>query len=211
MPPDRRGGGRSVSEPGFFDVVLGQRAHRELRPDPVPDAVIEQVLEAATHAPSAENRQPWVFVVVRDEATRQAISALTARAWDGGGREHSRATLSPPFLAAVEAWAMGGLGAAPVHVVVTGDTTLSPAALLPSSVFPAVQNLLLAAGAVGLGSLLSTLPLVAGREFADLLALPEHLVPLALIPLGYPARTLGPARRIPVATKTYRDRFGQAW
>jgi nitroreductase len=200
-----------MTEPGFFDVVLGQRAHRELRPDPVPDAVIERVLEAATHAPSAENRQPWVFIVVRDEATRQAIGGFSAHAWDTAGREHSRATLTPPFLAAVEAWAMGGLAAAPVHIVVAGDTTLAPANLLPSSVFPAVQNLLLAAGAVGLGSLLSTLSLVAGRQFADLLALPDNLVPLALIPLGYPARTLGPARRIPVAAKTYRDRFGQPW
>jgi len=200
-----------VSDPGFFDVVLGQRAHRQLRPDPVPDTLIERVLEAATHAPSAENRQPWVFIVVRDEATRQAIGAFTARAWDTAGREHSRATLTPRFLAEVDAWAMGGLAEAPVHVVVAGDTTLSPAALLPSSVFPAVQNLLLAAQAVGLGSLLSTLSLVAGGEFAELLALPEYLIPLALIPLGYPARTLGPARRIPVAAKTYRDRFGQAW
>ena len=56
-----------------------------------------------------------------------------------------RATLTPRFLAEVDAWAMGGLAEAPVHVVVAGDTTLSPAALLPSSVFPAVQNLLLAA------------------------------------------------------------------
>jgi nitroreductase len=195
----------------FFDVVLSQRAHRALRPDPVPDDLIEQVLEAAVHAPSAENRQPWAFVVVRDPAQREAIASLTAATWEGGAREHLRPNLAPGLMDDVDRWATGGLAAAPVHVVVGGDTSLAPEMLLPSSVYPAVQNLLLAALAVGLGSLMSTLSIASGPAFRRLLGLPDHIVPLALVPLGYPARPLGPPRREPFAGRTYRDRWGQAW
>jgi len=195
----------------FFDVVLSQRAHRALRPDRVPDELIEQVLEAAVHAPSAENRQPWAFVVVRDPSLRGAIAEMTAATWEAGAREYSRPNLTPGLLDEVDRWATGGLAAAPVHVVVCGDTSLAPEMLLPSSIYPAVQNLLLAALAVGLGSLMSTLSIVSGPAFRELLGLPDHVVPLALVPLGYPARPLGPPRREPFAGRTYRDRWGQPW
>ena len=192
--------------PEFFDVVLGQRAYRSLRPDAVPDELVTRVLEAATHAPSAENHQPWEFVVVRDEATRTAIGRLTQELWEAAGREHSRG-LPPAFFAAVDAWATGGLAAAPVHVVVCGDTTRCPEPQLPSSIYPAVQNLLLAAGALGLGSLMSTLPVVNRAAFSPLLGLPDHVVAMALVPLGWPVRALGPARREPVAGHTHYDRW----
>jgi nitroreductase len=191
----------------FFDVVLGQRAYRALLPDPVPDDVVTKVLVAATHAPSAENHQPWEFVVVRAPATREAIGRLTQDVWEAGGREHSRG-LPPRFFEAVDRWATGGLAAAPVHVVVCGDTTRCPESLLPSSIFPAVQNLLLAAVAVGLGSLMSTLSVVNRAALAPLLGLPDHVVPLALVPLGWPARPLGPAHREPVETHTHLERWG---
>ncbi|HEX2737494.1 MAG TPA: nitroreductase family protein, partial [Acidimicrobiia bacterium] len=71
----------------FFDVVMRQRAHRSFTDEPVSDDEIAQLLHAATRAPSAENRQPWEFVVVRDAGLRAAIGALTQRAWDGGGRQ----------------------------------------------------------------------------------------------------------------------------
>jgi nitroreductase len=193
--------------PEFFDVVLGQRAYRSLRPDPVPDEVVTRVLEAATHAPSAENHQPWEFVVVRDQATREAIGRVTQGLWEAAGREHSRG-LPPAFFAAVDHWATGGLAAAPVHVVVCGDTSRCPEPQLPSSIYPAVQNLLLAALALGLGSLMSTLPVVDRAAFRPLLGLPDHIVPMALVPLGWPARPLGPARREPVAEHTHHDRWG---
>ena len=192
--------------PEFFDVVIGQRAYRRLRPDPVPDELVRRVLEAATHAPSAENHQPWEFVVVRDPAIRGAIGDLTRGLWDAAGREHSRG-LPPRFFAAVDEWATEGLAAAPVHVVVCGDTTRCPEAQLASSIFPAVQNLLLAALAVGLGSLMSTLPVVNRDAFAPLLGLPPQVVPMALVPLGFPERPLGPARRDPVEAHLHHDRW----
>ena len=194
-----------------MDFLLRQRAYRDLRADPVPDEMIERILEAATHAPSAENKQPWEFVVVTDAPTRAAIGSMTQRMWDAGGREHAAAHVNPRMLAAVERWATGGLAVAPVHIVVCGDTARVPEALLPSSIYPAVQNLLLAAIELGLGSLLSTLPVFAGPAFASLLGLPDHVIPMALVPIGYPVRPLGPARREPVASKTHRDRWSVPW
>jgi nitroreductase len=145
--------------------------------------------------------------VVRDQATREAIGRVTQGLWEAAGREHSRAGLSPAFFAAVDHWATGGLAAAPVHVVVCGDTTRCPDAQLPSSIFPAVQNLLLAAGALGLGSLMSTLPVLNRAAFSPLLDLPDHIVPMALVPLGWPVRPLGPPGREPVAGHTHHDRW----
>jgi len=195
----------------FFEVVDGQRACRAFRPDPVDDELIERVLRAATHAPSAENRQPWVFVVVGDPQLRAGIGELSRRAWEAGGRAHSETRLSPALLAEVDRGARGGLAGAPVQVVVGADTRLGHPAALGASIFPAVQNLLLAAGALGLGSAVTTLPLVAGEELAALVGLPAEVVPMAVVPLGWPARPLGPPRRAPLRDKAHRDRFGSPW
>lgn len=195
----------------FFEVVLSQRACRSFAPDPVPDELVEQVLEAATHAPSAENRQPWAFVVVRDEKRRAVLGELTRRAWEGGGRRHSESRLTAGLLADVDQGATGGVAAAPVMVVVCGDTRTVSAAVLDASIFPAVQNLLLAAGALGLGSTLTTLPLAFGAELSEALALPDEVRAMAVVPIGYPARPLGTPRREPVSAKAHRERFGAGW
>ena len=193
--------------PEFFDVVLGQRAYRSLLPDPVPDELVTRVLEAATHAPSAENHQPWEFVVVRDEATRTAIGRLTQELWEAAGREHSRG-LPPAFFAAVDAWATGGLAAAPVHVVVCGDTTRCPEPQLPSSIYPAVQNLLLACRAFGLGATLTTLLCMEEPKVRTLLAIPDDWVTAAYLPIGYPVgRGFGSLSRKPVEAVTFLDRW----
>src|SRR5438309_6258396 len=144
--------------PEFFDVVRRQRACRSFSDEPVSDDVIEQALAAATFAPSAENRQPWVFVVVRDSGRRSAIGELTRRAWRGGGRRWSEARLTPGLLADVHQGAEGGISAAPVLIVVCAEVDAVDEVTVAASIFPAVQNLLLAANALGLGSALTTLP-----------------------------------------------------
>src|SRR3954454_23916161 len=106
--------------PDFFEVALNQRACRAFSDERVPEQVVEQVLEAAVHAPSAENKQPWVFVVVREPERRAAIGELTRRAWRGGGRSFSEGRIDPRFLAEVDRGAEGGVAAAPVIVVVCG-------------------------------------------------------------------------------------------
>jgi nitroreductase len=200
-----------TGSPEFFSVVRTQRAHRAFTDDPVSDELIERVLEAATFAPSAENTQPWVFVVVRDAAARGRIGELNRQAWEGGGRDFSRPRLTPEVFAKVEAGATGGIANAPVLVVVCGDTSRCVEAVVEASVWPAVQNLLLAAQALGLGAALTTITTVFGDELRTLLALPDHVRPLAVVPLGWPAKQLAPPRRAPVAEKTYRERYGAPW
>ncbi len=197
--------------PDFFDVVLKQRACRAFRPDAVDDALVERVLEAATFAPSAENKQPWVFVVVRDPERRAAIGDLNRRAWEGGAKSHSESRLTPTLLDEVDRGAQGGIAGAPVLVVVGGDTRLGDRRVLAASVFPAVENMLLAAGALGLGAALTTLPLVFGDELAEIVGFPFEVQPIAVVPLGWPARPMGPPKRLPVAEKAHRDAFGSPW
>jgi nitroreductase len=192
----------------FFDVVLHQRACRAFADRPVPDAMVELCLRAATHAPSAENRQPWVFVVLRDDAQRNRVAALTRRAWREGGRAHSEGRLSAGLLNEVDQGAETGMEGAPVLVVVCGDRALGLETTLPSSVYPSIQNLLLAANAVGLGSAMTTLATMFSAELAGVLELPDTVVPMAVIPLGWPARPLGPPRRLPVAERAHLDRYG---
>jgi nitroreductase len=194
----------------LFAVMRAQRAHRALRPDPVPDATIERLLDAAVRAPSAENRQPWVFVVVRDPGLRARIADATRRLWETLARDVARARLPPRLWADVDRWATGGLGQAPVVIVVCGDGSILAGDALAASIFPATQNLLLAAEALGLGSLLSTLPTLGG-DLAAVLGLPEHVRPMAVVPVGWPVRPLPPARRVPFRAKTFRDRHGQPW
>ena len=195
----------------FFDVVLSQRATRRFSDEPVDDALVERCLDAATHAPSAENLQPWEFVVVRDSELRRAIGELNRDAWRGGGRAHSEGRLPQKLLDEVDEGAEGGIAAAPVLVVVCGSTERALPQTLPSSVFPAVQNLLLAAHALGLGSAMTTLALLKADELRSLLELPLHLQPMAITPLGWPATPPGPPRRDPVSSKAHRDRFGRPW
>jgi len=200
------------SGPPIFDVVFSQRAHREYADDPVDDATIELVLRASTHAPSAENKQPWEFVVVRDPALRKEIHDLTEAAWVGAGRAFSEARLSPEMLKEVDyGIAGGGYRTAPVLVVVCADFERGLPATAGSSIFPCVQNMLLAAGALGLGSALTTLGASAGDRLSELLALPPSVVPQAIVPLGYPARSLGPPRREPAVRHAHRDRYGSRW
>ena len=194
-----------------FAVVHRQRACRAFSDAPVDDALIARVLDAATFAPSAENRQPWEFVVVRDATTRAHLGELTQRAWDAGGREFAQTRLEPKLMAEVDAGATGGVAAAPVMIVVCADTERGLVQTVPSSIFPATQNLLLAATALGLGSALTTLTTGFASEIRALLTLPEHLLPVAIVPLGFPARALGPPRREPFAAHTHRERYGDSW
>jgi nitroreductase len=196
----------------LFDVVHRQRACRSFSDQPVGDQLIERVLDAATFAPSAENRQPWVFVVVHDPEVRAQVHDLTERAWAGGGRAMAESRLDDALLEEVDRGITGGgYRGAPVLVVVAADTDRCLDATIASSIFPATQNLLLAATALGLGTALTTLTTAFAGELSALLALPGSVVPQVVVPLGHPARPLGPPRREPFAEHTHRDRYGTPW
>ncbi|HEX3840112.1 MAG TPA: nitroreductase family protein [Acidimicrobiales bacterium] len=208
---DRVDAGDMTASVPFFDVVLRQRATREFTDQPVADELVGLCLRAATHAPSAENKQPWVFVVVRDAGLRASIGDLTRRAWHQGGRQHSEGRLPAPLLREVDRGAEVGIGSAPVIVVVCGDTSLGMEVTLPSSVYPATQNLLLSATALGLGSAMTTLATLFADELRELLDLPVSARPMAVVPLGWPSRPLGVPRRRPLEERAHRDRYGHPW
>jgi nitroreductase len=198
-----------VTGPELFEVVLGQRACRSFTDEDVPDDDVMRMLEAAVHAPSAENAQPWMFVVVREAARRAAIADLTRRLWHGQARAFAEPRLDARLLDEVDRATAAGFGGAPVLVVAAGDTRGgTPRRALASSVLPAVQNLLLAATALGYGSVLTTLATAAADELRAMLDLPDGVEPLAVVPVGRPARSLGPPRRLPVAAKAHRERYG---
>jgi nitroreductase len=200
-----------VTELSFWEVAGRQRAHRSFRDEPVDDAVLARLIEAATWAPSAENGQPWEFVVVRDASARGRIGELTRRAWEGGARAYEQSRLPAALLADVDAGARGGVAAAPVLIVVCADVERCLEATIGSSIFPAAQNLLLAATAAGLGSALTTLTTALGGELAAMLVLPSHVRPVAVIPIGHPTRALGRPGRDPFAGHTHRETYGARW
>jgi nitroreductase len=195
----------------LFEVIGRQRACREFSAEPVTDEVVERVLTAATRAPSAENSQPWVFVVIREAATRARLGELMRQVWEGGARQHSEGRLAPALLAEVDRGATGSLAAAPVHVLVGADLTRCLPQTVGSSVFPAVQNLLLAATAVGLGSVLTTLATFQADEVRRLTGLADHIELAALIPLGWPAHPSRPGSRRPLSEVAYRETVNRPW
>jgi nitroreductase len=195
----------------LFEVIKHQRAYRTFAGDPVSDDDLARVLEAATFAPSAENRQPWEFIVVRDATARVEIGALMRRAWEAGGRAHSERRLAPGMLADVDAGMTGGFERAPVHIVVCADVQRGSEATVGSSIFPAVQNLLLTASALGLGTALTTIATAFRSELQTQLALPDYVWPVAVVPIGHPVRKLGPPRRDPFAAHTHRERYNTPW
>jgi nitroreductase len=211
----------------FFAVVDTQRALRRFLPDPVPAAAIRRVLEAATRAPSARGAEPWNFVVVQDPELRAAIARGYQRAWDEG-RRRTAATEGDADIAARPHYAgmmraagalARELAAVPVLVVCCLDAAqlgpiAGPAGELRSpvaawaSIFPAVQNLMLAARALGLGTTLTTLHVAFEAELRALLAIPPAVHVAAVVPLGFPRDRFGPTTRKPVAEVTFADRWG---
>ncbi|MBW3662566.1 MAG: nitroreductase family protein [Actinobacteria bacterium] len=192
----------------LLEVMARQRACRHFRPDPVPWDLLRPVLTAATRAPSAENRQPWRFVVVEDGDARARIAGITSKVWEGGARSHAEASLPPALFVDVDEAASAGYGGAPALVVVLLDRDAAGAGDAGPSIWPAVQNLLIAATAEGLGSVLTTLATYLPDELREATGAPASWDPVAVIPLGYPAEPLGPSRRRALDEVAWHDRVG---
>jgi nitroreductase len=214
-----------MAELDVFEAMRTARTIRRLRPDPIPDDVLRRVLTAATWAPSGGNRQPWRFVVVREAALKRELQALYQPLWQSFAAvyaERMRA-LMPESQAATERMLRAAdhlanhLHEAPAIVVVCvhmpelaiTDAGLDrPPVVGGASIYPAVQNLLLAARALGLGGALTTLLCQKEPEVQRLLGIPKKWATCAHIPLGYPVgRGHGPVRRRPVDEVAYGDRW----
>lgn len=199
----------------LLTIMRSQRACRRFDPaGKVPDSDLEQMLQAAVHAPSAENSQPWSFVVVRDEQTRAELARWWTESWHAGGSEYARQHVNGDALYADLEFAVtpGGFAAAPVIIVVCADLDRVAEIFAASSVYPAAQNLLLAANDLGYGSCLTTgLTTFGIEQVRDRLQLPSTVSPMAAVYIGHPATKLGAARRRPALSVTYRERFGTPW
>ncbi len=202
----------------LFEIIRTTRSMRRLKPDPVPNRLIRRILEAGACAPSGGNMQRWRFLVIRDPAVKATVAAYYKRAWDEQVGPRYRAGEPAPgmdrerflrLLAAAEHLA-AHLHEAPVWIIpcLEGGT---PSRTAGSSIYPAVQNMLLAARALGLGATLTTLHLTFEKEVEAALGLPENVHSYALLPIGYPLGRFGPVRRKPLGEIVYEDRWGQSY
>jgi nitroreductase len=230
----------------LFDVMSTMRAMRRLKPDPVPDELLEKLVEAATWAPSGGNLQAYSYVVVTDRARMARLAEL----WQVCADFYlaSFATVVPEHMSEER---YEGLRAAlrfqrdhfadtPAVIVACYDLgswtrrlrrqrrefargarilgsrrtarMLAGAAAFrdrseAASVYPGVQNLLLAARAHGLGATLTTWHLTMEAEFKRVLGIPRRIKTFALIPVGWPHGRFGPVARRPAAEAIHRDRW----
>ena len=200
----------------FFDVVHTQRAIRRLRPDPIPDDIVQRILEAAVCAPSGGNRQSWRFVVIKDAALRRRLGELYREAFAEilklrYYRDADAAPADSPTgrMIASSRHLSEHLGEAPLLILACLDTEgMSPGITMGASIYPAVQNVLLAARALRIGSTLTTIHRFRDREVKELLGIPAAIETAALIPLGYPLGKFGTPPRKPVDEVVYVDRWG---
>jgi nitroreductase len=204
-----------ASRTDLFEIIRTTRSMRRLRPDPVPPALIRQILKAGICAPSGGNMQRWRFLVVRDAAIKATVGAYYKRAWDEQVGPRYRAGVPAPgmsrerflrLLAAAEHLA-AHIHEAPVWIVpcLAGAAASRTSG---SSIYPAVQNMLLAARAVGLGATLTTLHLAFEKEVEATLGLPLDVHSYAILPIGYPQGRFGPVRRAALAEVIYEDFWG---
>ncbi|MGE5597330.1 MAG: nitroreductase family protein [Hyphomicrobiales bacterium] len=188
-----------------FQAMTEMRAMRRLKPDPVPRELIREVIQYATHAPTGGNSQNWRFVVVTDadkrrrigEYYRQAVDVYLAR-MNTGPLPHQTRDEWERLVKAVR-WQGDHVGEAPVLIFpcLRGNRERMNRTV-GSSIYPAVQNLLLACRAKGLGATLTTLHLLHEKEVDQVLGIPEDAATFAMIPIGYPLGKFGPTRRIAV-------------
>jgi len=198
------------------EALETQRAIRRLKPDPVDDALILRLIGLALKAPTGSNSQNWEFIVVKDPKVKKGLARLYRQAWKLYARIPRRLPRPNPsrqrILKAVE-WQVDHFDESPVIVVACLKGLRLPfphifAASYFGSIFPAVQNLLLAARAVNLGAVLVTIPLWNLFALRRILGLPRQVTPCALIPLGWPRGRYGPTTRRAVHEVVSFDRFG---
>ncbi|HYC00636.1 MAG TPA: nitroreductase family protein [Candidatus Limnocylindrales bacterium] len=237
-----------TSDARLFEIMYTCRAMRRLKPDPVPQEILEQLVEAALHAPSGSNAQNWRFVIVRDRAQKQRIQAIWRKTWGFYQETFAKADLRPgespedrakgtkagtdlleslpdvPALICVcvardEQLAKALASPATIQKVVShfgvgGAVKFAAAGMRiggmadGSTAYPAVQNLLLAARALGLGAVLTTQHFFVPGQFEAVLGLPGSVTLAAIVPVGYPKGKFGPVRRPSPRDVISWDRYG---
>lgn len=191
----------------IWDAMFTQRAIRYWQDKPIPREALEKIVKAASKAPSGSNTQPWVFIVIDDDDKRQRIGDSLLEIYEsneglkellsaGEGAQDKTQRL---MLKGAKAF-FSGLGKAPAIVIPClyqlSSPTPDPTSLLAgSSIYGAIQNLMLAARALGLGSVLTTAQAMLDEDLRSILEIPSEATPVALIPIGYPDANFGPTKR----------------
>ena len=203
-----------------FEALYTTRAMRRVKPDPLPEEVVQQMLDAAIRAPSPGNRQPWRFVAVTYRDQVAGLGELYARSW---------AQLQATLYKGMRQRAVAAGDETTQRVLTSGDWLAANFSQVPlvvlayirndpdgSGIYPAVWNMMLAARAMGVGTTLTTvLHHFAQQEVADLVGVPAdrgwRLA--AAVSCGYPLGRWGVAARPPVENVVYADRWGEppAW
>jgi nitroreductase len=211
----------------LYEAMSTLRAVRRLRPDPIPNDVLRRVLQAATWAPSGGNRQAWRIITVKDSARRQRLGELYRNIATPFIQSYTTrfTNLSEEERKKGEKMVRSGLylaehfGEAPVLAIfcfhpdglAVTDAELGRVSVVGGgSIYPAVQNFLLACRAEGLGCTLTTLLCKAEPEVRELLKIPQPWGTAAAIPIGYPQfRGHGPISRKSVEEMAFVDLWEQ--
>src|ERR1700710_1205979 len=205
--------------PDFFEIIGTTRSMRRLKPDPVPDALIKQILEAGTAPPNGGNPQKWRFLVIKAPAIKKAVQVWYKKAFDEVVGPRYRSSAPPPgsdpakYLrqhGAVE-YLTEHYHEAPVWIVACLEDGANPNRGAGASIYPAVQNMLLAIRALGLGSTLTTRHLLHAKERDAALGLPEGVHSYAILPIGYPMGKFGPVGRGKLADFVFQDKGCQPY
>jgi nitroreductase len=211
----------TTNDPGLFETMRTCRAMRRLKPDPIPEELLIRLIEAAQWGPSGSNQQNSRWIVVRDPARKQRIAELNRNAVEGYiGRRREAVALLPEAQARSQGRIIDAVEWQSLHLQEAPALIVACAAMFPpasgsflsglgagGSIWPSVQNLLLAARGLGLGAALTTLALSDRDAFKAALDIPEGVEPVCLVPVGYPLGKFGPVARRPVEEVLRWDRW----
>ena len=191
-------------------VMFNQRSVRRFRPDPIPPEDLGLIVEAAVKAPNGGNHQVGRFLVVTDREKIRSFAKLYHEAW-WAKRKDERGWTGPADVPPDEKNYRAAMGLADEIGTVPAIVfafTMPPGGA--NSVIPACQNLMLAAHALGIGSIPTTLHAAVMERFRAMFGVPKDVAFHFCIPLGYPAVKYGPSKRKPISETTYLDRWGTA-
>jgi nitroreductase len=212
----------------LYEAMMTQRAVRRVLPDPVDDALVLKCIELALRAPTGNDGQNWEFIVVKDPRVKEKLAKRYRQGWKvQHGVVLRRAVVRDESMARIARavqWQIDHFTEIPVLVVAClrlgARGGRLPVVRMPhvaesaywGSIYPSVQNLLLAARAMGLGASLITLPLWSQTSARRTLNLPRSVTPCCIVPLGWPRGHYGPTTRKPVEQVAHRDAYGHhAW
>ena len=194
----------------LFDAINAQRAIRYFKTDPIPDGILDRILSAAVRAPSGGNSQPWAFVAVRDPDLKRQLAVWYKDFWDNVYSKRADRRDSPVSRSAehlVNTFA--DIPAVVIPCIRGAKGSARDNLTTGASIYPAAQNLMLAALALGVGSVITTFLQNHEEQVKELLGIPDDYQTACAIPMGYPSgeETFGGSRRRPLAEVVHYDRW----